>query len=127
MAGELTDVGENLALDFLSGNAAVITGPLKARLMSAMGTDSAAGTEVTGGSYASQTITFGAAAAGANENTNALTFAGMPATNVAGMEIWDSSGTPKRLWSIVRVGGTVAISAGASVTVAIGDVDLSIA
>jgi len=127
MAGELTDVGENLALDFLSGLAATVTAPLKVALVSVMGTDSAAGTEFTGGSYVRQNVTFGAASGGINSNTNTITFADMPALTLAGIEIWDSTGTPKRLWSMVRVGGSVSVSAGSTVTIAIGDIDLSIA
>lgn len=70
--------------------------PLKLALMTANGSSTAAGTEVTGGSYARQTITFGAASAGVATSTNAQTFASMPAATVVGVEIWDSTGTPVR-------------------------------
>lgn len=74
------------------------TAPLKARLMTANGSAGAAGTEVAGGSYTPQTVTFGAASAGAASNSANVTFTGMPAATVVGVEIWDSSGSPQRLW-----------------------------
>ncbi|WP_329521149.1 phage tail fiber protein [Spirillospora sp. NBC_01491] len=74
------------------------TSPLKCRLMTANGSATAAGTEVTGGSYAPQTIAFAAASGGQAASSGALTFSGVPAVTVAGIEIWDSAGTPVRLW-----------------------------
>lgn len=74
------------------------TAPLKARLMTANGSAGAAGTEVAGGSYAPQTVVFGSAASGAAASNAAVTFTGMPAVTVVGVEIWDTSGTPQRLW-----------------------------
>jgi len=76
------------------------TTPIKLRLMTANGSASAAGTEVTGGSYASQTITFASASGGsaAGPPSGNLDFTGMPAVTVVGVEIWDSNGTPRRLW-----------------------------
>ncbi|HEY9370144.1 MAG TPA: hypothetical protein VIU94_17180 [Streptomyces sp.] len=80
--------------------------------MTAGGSDTVAGTEVTGGSYARQSLTVGAASSGATSNSADVVFTGMPATTVVGVEIWDSAGTPVRLWY-----GTLA----ASRTVAAGD------
>lgn len=74
------------------------TAPLKARLYTAAGNAGASGTEVAGGSYAAQSITFGAASAGATANSTAVTFTGMPACTVVAVEIWDSAGSPVRLW-----------------------------
>jgi len=65
--------------------------------VTANGSDSAAGTEVTGGSYARQTITFDAASSGSIANNAAISFTGMPACTVVGIEIYDSAGSPKRL------------------------------
>lgn len=75
------------------------TAPLKLRLMSTTGTNSAAGTEVTGGGYVSQNIAFSAAASGVANNSALITFTAMPATTVNGVEIWDSAGTPRRQWT----------------------------
>lgn len=102
-AGLVQAHGNNL-LDASLGTAtitATVT-PLKQRLMTANGTAAAAGTEVTGGSYASITITFAAASlvsATFTANSNvALNYTVMPAVTVVGVEEWDSAGTPLRKW-----------------------------
>jgi hypothetical protein len=88
------------------------TTPLKVALVTANGSDTAAGTEVTGGSYARQSLSVAAASAGATSNSADLVFTGMPAATVVGVEVWDSAGTPVRLWY-----GALAVSR----TVAAGD------
>lgn len=98
MADNLTDVAENGALALLTGGSFTVTGPIMARLMSANGSDTAAGTQVTGGSYAPQAVTFGTPSGGSAANTATVTFAAMPAGDVVGVELWDSAGAPKRLW-----------------------------
>jgi hypothetical protein len=74
------------------------TTPLKCRLMTTNGSGTSNGTEVTGGSYASQTVTFASASAGAAASNATLNFTGMPAVTVVGVELWDSAGTPVRKW-----------------------------
>lgn len=100
MAGNLPDTVENAVLDALVGTATftAVTTPMKVRLMTANGSDSAAGTEVTGGTYIPQTVTFAAASAGSCATSGALNFTLMPACTVVGVEIWDSTGTPRRMW-----------------------------
>lgn len=121
MAGNLPDVIENNILDATVGTAAFAapTTPMKVRLMTANGSDAAAGTEVTGGTYTPQTVTFGSAAAGTCSNSGALNFTLMPAATIVGVEIWDSAGTPKRFWygaltsnKTVGAGDTFQIPAG---------------
>ena len=98
MADNLPNTIENQLLDALVGTSTYsITGATKLRLMTANGDDASAGTEVTGGSYTSQTIAFDAAASGAIENNASISFTGMPACTVVGIEIYDSAGTAKRL------------------------------
>ncbi|MWA08758.1 hypothetical protein E5671_06175 [Streptomyces sp. BA2] len=72
--------------------------PLKVALVTANGSDSAAGTEVTGGSYVRKNLTVGAAASGATSNTADIVWTGMPAGTIVGVEIWDSAGSPVRWW-----------------------------
>lgn len=74
------------------------TTPLKVALVTAAGSDSAAGTEVVGGSYARQNLAVPASVAGATANSADVVFTGMPAATVVGVEIWDSAGAPVRLW-----------------------------
>ena len=98
MADNLPDIIENQLLDALVGTTAyTVTGPIKLALVTANGNDATPGTEVTGGSYARQTITFSAASSGSISNSASISFAGMPAATVVGIEIYDSAGTPKRL------------------------------
>lgn len=128
MPNNLTDVAENLVLDHLNGTTAwTPTAPLKLRLVTVIGTDSTAGTEVTGGSYVAggQTITFAASAAGVAANSNAINYTSMPSCTVVGFEIWDSNGTPKRLWWIPATANKV-VNAGDTYSVAIGAISLSI-
>ena len=99
MADNLTNTGENRALDFiLGGTATAPTTPLKVALVTANGDDATAGTEVTGGGYARQTLAVAAAVNGATSNSADLVWTNMPAATVVGVEIWDSAGTPVRLW-----------------------------
>jgi hypothetical protein len=96
------------------------TGPIKCRLMSANGSATSAGTEVTGGSYASQTATFASASTGSAATSGALTYTVMPAVTVTGVELWDSAGTPLRKWwgaltasKTLNSGDTFTIASGA--------------
>jgi hypothetical protein len=100
MADNLSNTAENLALDWILGVGTPTrpTTPLKVALVTANGSDTAAGTEVTGGSYARQNLAVAAAVGGATSNSADLVFTGMPAATVVGVEIWDSAGTPVRLW-----------------------------
>ncbi len=99
MAAIVTVEG-NKILDASLGTTTYVAtvGPLKCRLMTANGSGTSAGTEVAGGSYASQTVTFGAAAALTATASGTLTYATMPACTVVGVELWDSAGSPLRKW-----------------------------
>ncbi|RKR92777.1 hypothetical protein BDK92_7257 [Micromonospora pisi] len=96
----LTTTEANRLLDATMGTASYTapTTPIRLALVTANGSATAAGTEVTGGSYTRQTITMTAAAAGASASSGAVTFAGLPAATVVGVEVWDSAGSPRRLW-----------------------------
>jgi hypothetical protein len=79
------------------------TTPITCRLMTANGTNTSNGTELaTSGGYTSGTgapqVTFAAASAGSKASNVAVTVTNMPATTVNGVELWDSEGSPVRLW-----------------------------
>lgn len=74
------------------------TGPMKLALATSASSASAAGTEVTGGSYARQSVTFGSASAGSSSNTGALNYTNMPVATVTHVDVYDSNGTPRRAW-----------------------------
>jgi plastocyanin len=80
---------------------------------------------VTGGSYARQTIAFDAASSGSISNNAAISFTGMPACTVVGVEIWDNAGTPKRL-AYGPLTASRTVSAGDTVQFASSSVTLSL-
>jgi len=100
ISDNLSNTAENLTLDWINGVGTPTrpTTPLKVALVTANGSDTAAGTEVTGGGYARQSLTVAAAVSGATSNSADLVWSNMPAATVVGVEIWDSAGTPVRLW-----------------------------
>ena len=100
MADNLTDTAENLVLDWINGVGSPTrpTTPLKVALVTANGSDSSAGTEVTGGSYARQSVTFTSASSGSASNNADISFTSMPAATVVGVEVYDSAGSPVRIW-----------------------------
>lgn len=99
MADALTNTAENRCLDWLMGlTPTAPTTPLKVALVTVLGDDATAGTEVTGGSYARRDLAVATASAGATSNSADLVWASMPAATVVGVEVWDSAGTSVRLW-----------------------------
>jgi|SRR5882672_3230832 len=117
----LVIVEANALLAGSSGQAAypAVTAPIKVALVTATGTAAAAGTEVTGGSYARQTITFAAPSGGSISSNLALNYTNMPACTVTGVDEYDSAGTPVRRWfgnlsasKTVNAGDTFSIASG---------------
>jgi hypothetical protein len=126
VADNLPDIIENQLLDALVGTTSyTVTTPIKLALVTANGSDSAAGTEVTGGSYARQTIAFDAASGGSIDNNAAISFTGMPACTVVGIEIYDNAGSPKRL-AYGPLTNTRTVTAGDTVQFASGAITLSL-
>ncbi|MER5843714.1 hypothetical protein ABT099_26165 [Streptomyces prasinus] len=128
MPDSLSNTAENLTLDWVLGVGTPTrpTMPLKVALVTANGTDTAAGTEVAGGSYARQNLSVAAAVNGATSNSADLAWTGLPAATVVGVEIWDSSGAPVRLWyGPLTASRTVA--AGDELKLTAGSLSLSLA
>lgn len=108
--GALDQTFANAILDaaFDETGAAVrlATGPFKLLIMTANGSATAAGTELaSGGSYVAGTgialaaTDMAAAASGAKSNSSVLSQTNMPtASNLNGVEIKDSAGSPARKW-----------------------------
>lgn len=89
-------------------------------LETVIGSATAPGTEVSGGSYARQTITFAAASSEGNVSNLAQNYTSMPACTVVAVDEWDSAGTPVRRWwgaltasKTVNSGDTFTIASGA--------------
>ena len=117
----LVTVEANAILNASTGEAAYTapTTPIKVALNTAVGSASAAGTEVTGGSYARQTLTMAAASSESASSNVALTYTSMPACTVTSVDEWDSAGTPVRRWwgllsasKTVNSGDTFSIASG---------------
>lgn len=108
-----------------SGQAAYTapTTPMKVALVSTTGTATAAGTEISGGSYGRQTITFAAPVTTSSPATItsnvALTYTNMPAVTVTGVDEFDSAGTPIRRW-FGALSASKTTNAGDTLTIASG-------
>lgn len=103
--GALDQTHANNIIDASLGTASFVatTAPIRSRYMTANGSATANGTELTtSGGYTSGTgapsLTFAAASAASAASNSAVTTTNMPATTVVGVELWDSAGTPKRKW-----------------------------
>ncbi|MEV0237568.1 hypothetical protein [Nonomuraea sp. NPDC050786] len=99
------------------------TSPLTLALLTAAGSDSSAGTEVVGGSYARQNITLAAASGGATSNTNLVSFVDMPACTVVAVAIYENGGG--RIWHGTLTASKT-VNAGDTFQVAIGDLDITL-
>ena len=87
--------------------------------------DSAAGSEVSGGDYARKDLSLSAPSGGSYSNSADLTWTGMPACTVGGVEIWDKAGTPVRIWW-GALSAEKTVNAGDTFTIASGDLTLSL-
>jgi hypothetical protein len=116
----------NKLLEAVVGKTAfsAVTGPAKLRLMTAVGSDTAAGTQVTGGSYVAQSISWASAASRSIANDTAINFTGMPAATVTAVEVYDNANTRRLLWGSLAASKTV--DAGDTLSFAIGALVLSI-
>jgi hypothetical protein len=130
MADNLTDTAEDLVLTWLfTGSAATRpTTPWTVALITTAtpGTDSSLGSEVTAGgnAYARQTVTFGAASGGLISNSNAPSWVNMPAVTIGGIAIFENGGT-RIAYGTLAANKTT--NAGDTFTIAIGDIDITLA
>lgn len=92
MADAKSNYLENKVLDHVLKNT-TYTSPatVYCALLTATASESASGTEVSGGSYARQAVTFSAASSGESHNTADVVFTLMPAATVTHFGIFDAS------------------------------------
>lgn len=130
MASGLVQVERVAYLTALTGGTSYPnpTGPIKLALMTTASSDTAAGTEVVGGSYARQTIAFGtptSANPSVVSNTSAINFTAMPVATVTDVGIYDSTGTPvRKAWGTLTASKTTA--SGDTLSFAIGALAISL-
>jgi hypothetical protein len=117
---------EDELLDHVLKNAAYTAGStVKLALFTSNPTDAGSGTEVTGGSYARQTITFGTAASGGTiSNTADITFTTMPAASVTHVGIYEH--TTNNLLFHGALSSTKSVDAGDTFKISTGDLDISL-
>lgn len=84
------------------------------------------GTEVTGGSYARQPITFGTTTGGARSNTATITFSGLPTANITHYGIRDAL-SGGNLLAFGTLSSAAATVTGDQIQFAIGQVQISLA
>lgn len=121
MAGITTAEANALILASLGVVAYNRTSASKLTLVSVLGTKDAAGTPISGGSYVPELVTFSTTpSSGTASNSLAISFTGMPATNVAGGELYDTASTPNRKWYGPLTGGSLSTNAGDTVTFNVG-------
>jgi len=90
------------------------------RLCTSAPTDTAAGTLVTGGSYANQAMAMSAAASRSCSNSGTVAFTGMPVATVTHVDIYNSGGTVRKAWGALTTSRTTA--AGDTLSFAAGSV-----
>lgn len=81
--------------------------------------------EVTGGSYARQAVTFSAPSNGVTANSGALTFTSMPAVTVSHVGLWDASTAGNFVYGDVLSNGSQVVNSGGTFEIATGDLDLT--
>lgn len=125
MAGNLSDYAEDKVLDHILGTTAYTMPTTYIALYTVAPTDSSAGTEVTGGSYARQAASFAASSGGATSNSGNIDFTGMPACTVVAVAVTDALTSGN-----ILVYGTLAanktLDAGDTLRISTGDLDITI-
>lgn len=137
MAGGIDQTMANAILDGLTPNsgtatvgAKTLTGPHHARLMTANGSDTAAGTELgTSGGYTAggSALAFASAASGSKATNAAVSWTNMPTTTLTGVEEWDTSATPLRTFWGPWTGGNISVTSGNTFTIASGSLTNALA
>ena len=84
------------------------------------------GTEVSGGSYARQTVAFGAISNGSMSNTSAVTFTGMPAATVTHFAILSAS-TAGTMRVYGALNASAAVISGDQVQFPVGSITINLA
>jgi hypothetical protein len=120
-----SDYLENKLLDHVLKVAAFTVPPnVYVALYTAAPSDSGGGTEVSGGSYARQTSTWTAAAAGATSNSASINFPNMPAVTVTHLGLFDAVTAGNLLYHGALTSPQV-VAAGNTFTFAIGEIDIT--
>lgn len=127
--GALDQTKANNVIDALVGTAAFTSVPgVHVRLMTANGSATANGTELTGTGYTAggTVITFGAAATGQASSSVTVTWTNSSggSWSITGVEIWTTDATPKRIaWGALATNPTT-VPNGAQFQIASGNLTI---
>lgn len=91
-----------------------------AALMTATPNDAGGGTEVTGGSYARQAITFGSTSTGTISNSSGLTFSALPVATITHIAVYDALTSGNLLYYGVLTSQIISTS-GSDISFAVGN------
>lgn len=83
------------------------------------------GAEVTGGSYARQSVTYASSASGTSSSNIDVDFTDLPSATITHYGLWDAS-SGGNLWVFGALPNTIASNAGDDVTIASGDIDFTL-
>ena len=125
MAGNLSNYLETRVLDHILGTTTFTRPTAYLALYTVAPTDSTAGTEVTGGSYARKTIAFNAASAGAATNSANVDFTGMPTATVVAVAVVDAL-TAGNILVYGPLTTSRSVVAGDTLRISAGDLSISI-
>jgi hypothetical protein len=90
-------------------------------------TENGTGTEVTGGSYARQAVTFSAPSNGATSNSGAVTFTNMPTATITHLALTNHVTNNANTDMVMVKAFSKSTSSGETLTFAIGDIDVTVA
>jgi hypothetical protein len=132
----MSAIKQGRATNFLNaelgaGSFTARTGAVVLELDTAVGSQAAVGTAVSGGSYADQTCTFGTATTQTGTysaqiaNSGTPTYTNMPAATITSVTLKDSAGTPVQL-AYGNLTSSKTTNAGDTVSVAAGAITVSI-
>lgn len=124
----LTDYLESALLDEVLRNVNYVPpATVYLALFTTATTDAGGGTEVTGGSYARQAVTFGAGAAGTGlrENSAAVSFTNLPAATITHAALMDAA-TAGNMLVHGPLTASQTVTAGSTLTFAIGEIDVTL-
>lgn len=126
MAGNLSDYLENKILDHILGTTSyTMPATPYLALYTVAPTDSTSGTEVTGGSYARQPVSFNASSSGSATNDANVDFTGMPTATVVAVAVCDNL-TGGNILVYGSLTSSKSVTSGDTLRIASGDLSISI-
>lgn len=125
MSGSFTNYLEDKIVDHIFGSSTYAKPSLYLALYTTSPTDSTSGTEVVGGSYARQTVTFSPSSDGSTSNVLNIDFASMPTCTVVAVGVCDAI-TSGNLLAYCVLNTSKNVTAGDLFRIPSGELDISL-